>query len=75
MDSAFIHGVLATKADGLDEEIRTAWALARGLLEYFGERQLVEPQGGWGNETYGAVEKFFSTIRESRLAKCSALAC
>merc|ERR1719253_2326856 len=49
----------------LDEELRTTLTTARRLLEFFGERQQAEPpQGGWANETYVSVEKFFSTIRE-----------
>merc|ERR1719253_1701527 len=52
-------------ATRLDEALRTTLIMTRSLLEYFGDRQPKElPQGGWANETYLAVEKFFSTIKE-----------
>jgi hypothetical protein len=50
---------------GLEEDLRSTMASTRNLLEFFGERRVAElPQGGCSNETFVAVEKFFSTIRE-----------
>jgi len=43
---------------GIEEELNATLATARQLLEYFGER------GGWAKDGYGAVDKFFHSLKE-----------